>query len=1046
MRRWIICAALVVLLVAGTAQAASRVAKYVIRSDAAGMVERLANGSFEDVRDVGKAATGWDYWERGYAVERTSTHSGEAAARCSSADPALEYGAGQTVALNQAEPLPVVASGWSKADDVSGSPDGGYSVYVDIVYTDGTPLWGQISAFDTGTHEWQRREVVVVPEKPIQELRVYGLFRGHTGTVYFDDFSVKEVSLPTGAGLFDGVPVTAERPAAARGAFSGHELHPGPGLSLQIDTGSGAIVVAGLQDGGFLLRDVAADSDFLQPVCETQPQADGRGLRLAGNCPELGLALSATLRSAHGALFIDGEVRDLRGDDRAIAVYFVFPADFTGGQFGRDMRHTEEIGRLTTYANTVTVGAGTNGKMSRYPIAPVSGNGRGLCIATPLEAPRVSRLAYDAGAKELYVAFDLGLSQATRKFPSSATFSALLYAFQPTWGFRAALAQYYELFPESFVKRVSKEGIWMPFTDIATVQDPEDFGFMFKEGNNNVAWDEAHGIETFVYVEPMSHWLPLAPEVPRTYDAALAELKRRAETDPQAQATLSSAATNSDGTYQLSIQDAPWCDGALIINNADPDLLSDQPDAVTQAKHEFATIDRAFERASQTTTTAWRAYADGFDVTADAPRGGQRCVRCTNQPGQSHGLVQTIVVRQEEPQPLVAWAWSRAENVTGQQGNDYSLYIDLVHTDGTPSWGHVAPFRTGTHGWEQAEVIIRPEKPIQTATVNLLLRNQHGGTAWFDDVFVGREDTEKNLAEEPGFEPRLEPPPPAELDGTYIDSYEMAATARNFRREQWAYLDTPLTFSLNTRQVCSLGIFHTYEFERELAWRMHEKGKLLFANAVLSRFAFPAHLLDVMGIETNWAPGGSYTPNPDDVMNFRRALCYQKPYLLLLNTDYNTFRPEWVELYFKRCTFYAVFPSFFSHNAADDPYWQNPALYNRDRPIFKRYIPVICALNAAGWQPVTWARVVGEGDSVYVERYGEDPEDGLYLTLFNDSQGLSTYELSIDAAALGLTAGRTAALDVLTGDEIELTADGGLLKTTGSLAAEDVRVVRLLNP
>jgi hypothetical protein len=272
----------------------------------------------------------------------------------------------------------------------------------------------------------------------------------------------------------------------------------------------------------------------------------------------------------------------------------------------------------------------------------------------------------------------------------------------------------------------------------------------------------------------------------------------------------------------------------------------------------------------------------------------------------------------------------------------------------------------------------------------------------------------------------------------------MAATAQNYRPEQWAYVDTPLTFSLNTRQVCSLGIFHTYEFQRELARRMHRKGELLFANAVLSRFAFPAHLLDVMGIETNWASGGSYTPNPDEVMNFRRALCYQKPYLLLLNTDYSAFKPEWVELYFKRCTFYAIFPSFFSHNAADDPYWQNPALYNRDRAIFRKYIPVICALNAAGWQPITRARVRSDGGSVKLERYGDDPADGVYLTLFNDSQEPSTYELSIEGEQLGLRGGRTAAEDVLTGDEIELTANGELVEITGALGAEDVRVIRLL--
>ncbi len=1014
MRFWVALACLAAVLSPVVSQAASRVAKRVIRDDAAGMVECLVNGGFEETTEAGRTASGWDYWQEGYSAEQDTTRSGAAAVRCSSTDPEPEYGAAQTVALNQTDPLPIVAGGWSKAEDVSGSPGSGYSVYVDITYTDGTPLWGQISAFDTGTHDWQRHEVLVVPEKPVRELNVYGLFRGHTGTVYFDDFSVRQLELAEGAQLFDGVPVMSGEPAQA-----------GPPMQL-------------------LVRDVAANSDFLAPeLTSTSPARDGMVREYA--CPELDLRIRTEWRTGvpKDGASVRGQVEDLRGEDRAIAVYVVESADFAGGEFGLDMRKSTRIDEAVTYSNSKQIGAGTNGRMSWYPIAPVWDDDRGLCVATSLGEPRVCRLAYDAGSLELYAAFDLGLSPATSKFPSRATFTAVTYPFDPDWGFRAALASYYALFPEYFEKRVEREGIWMPFTDIATVQDPDDFGFMFKEGDNNVAWDEAHEIYTFVYVEPMSHWLPLAPEVRRTYEAAVAEIERRAATEAQSQATLQSGYWRANGSYHLWLLDAPWCDGAMLATNPDPDLCSDRPDLMTQAKHEFATIDRALERASQATTGAWRAYGDGFEEVEGVARNGQRSAGCTNEAGQEHGLTQTVVVRQQDAAPLVARAWSRADGVTGDDSIDYSLYLDLVHTDGTSTWGHVTPFRTGTHDWQQAEVVIGPEKPVQTVTLNLLLRRQHTGQAWFDDVFLGQEGSDENLLKHPGFEVPPTPSEPAELDGTYIDSYEMAATEQNYRREHWAYVDLPLTFSLTTREVCSLGIFHTYEFERELAKRMHARGKLTFANATLMNFAFPAHLLDVMGIETNWAPGGVYTPNSDEVMNFRRALCYRKPYCLLLNTDYNAFKPEWVELYFKRCTFYAIFPSFFSHNAADDPYWQNPALYNRDRPLFLKYIPVIRTLSRVGWEPIPHARVTEGGDGVYVERYGDDLADGLYLTLFNDSRQASTFGLSIEADRLGLTAGAATAEDVLTGASIDLDAAGEILRLAGSLAAEDVRIMRL---
>ncbi len=974
----------------------SRIAKRALRGDGAEMQERLLNRSFEDTGDDGLAST-WTFWDQGYARAMGVARTGDASARCVAADEDTQYGADQVATLDQAEPMPIVVGGWSKAEDVSGSPNAGYSVYVDLFYTDGTPLYGQINYFETGTHDWQYRQVVIVPEKPIREVTVHALFRFHTGTVYFDDFSIKELAMGDGARLFDGVPVT-----------------PGDPAPSDVD----------LAPAQLLLRDVAAGSDFLEA---------------AGECPELGLELTAEWTEIGDAFRLEGQVKDLTGEDRCVAVYVVIPVDFTGGVFGMDARRASSIDQAVTYSNTKQIGAGTNGRMSWYPIAPVSKGDEGLCIATPLDVPRVSRLAYDAGSKELYAAFDLGLTAATTKFPSSASFSAVIYPFDAEWGFRAALAKYYELFPGLFTKRVEREGIWMPFADIATVQDSADFGFMFKEGNNNVGWDEAHGIYTFVYVEPMSHWLPMVQDVPRTPDGVMGELARRTPTDPQSQATATSVFHREDGTHEMYITDAPWCDGAMLTLNCDPDLLADQPDAVTQAKHEFATITRAFQRADGATTSAWRDFESGHEVVEDVVRTGARALRCANTPGDSHGAAQTILVGQTEPQELVASVWAKADGITGQLGNDCSLYLDLTFTDGSVGFGRLTPIALGTYDWRETEVRLNEDKPIQTVNYHLLLRNGNGGTAWFDDAFLG-EPGGDNLLAEAGFEPSDGLVRAAELDGTYIDSYEMAATTQNHRREHWAYLDIPLTFGLNSREVCSLGIFHTYEFAQELERRMHGDGKLTFANAVLSNFGHPAHLLDVMGTETNWQFNGEYLPNSDAAMNYRRALCYQKPYVLLLNSDYTTFKPKWVELYFKRCAAYAIFPSFFSHNAADDPYWQNPALYNRDRPLFVKFIPVIKALAAAGWEPITYARA--DHESVYVERFGTDAGQGIYVTLFNDSQDVADYSLSIDGDSLGL-AGRVELLDVLTGSAQVLSVDGAVPAIEGELESQDVRVLKL---
>lgn len=59
------------------------------------------------------------------------------------ADRSAQRGASQTVVLNQQRPEPIVAVAWSKAEGVTGSPDSDYALYLDLMMSDGTPLWGR---------------------------------------------------------------------------------------------------------------------------------------------------------------------------------------------------------------------------------------------------------------------------------------------------------------------------------------------------------------------------------------------------------------------------------------------------------------------------------------------------------------------------------------------------------------------------------------------------------------------------------------------------------------------------------------------------------------------------------------------------------------------------------------------------------------------------------------------------------------------------------------------------------------------------------------
>jgi hypothetical protein len=137
----------------------------------------------------------------------------------------------------------------------------------------------------------------------------------------------------------------------------------------------------------------------------------------------------------------------------------------------------------------------------------------------------------------------------------------------------------------------------------------------------------------------------------------------------------------------------------------------------------------------------------------------------------------------------------------------------------------------------------------------------------------------------------------------------------------------------------------------------------------------------------------------DESMAFRRAVCRQKPYCFLLNTHYADLDLTALERYMQRCLFYAMYPGFFSEDAANDCFFENPEWYEPARPLFKKYVPLVQTIGRAGWQAITHAWADG---GAYIERYG-NPESGvIYFSLLNESaDGINTV-VTIDLESLGL--------------------------------------------
>ncbi|HQH50893.1 MAG TPA: hypothetical protein PKY01_00610 [Candidatus Hydrogenedentes bacterium] len=989
-------------------------------ASAASEPQLLNNPGFEE--GDAAPAPAWYFWKDGYTFAPGEGRGGAIAIQCASADRAAQHGAGQTVQLNQAEPLPLIVTGWSRAQDVNGPPGRDYAIYIDAMYTDDTPLWGVVSCFSTGTHDWEERRCVVLPEKPLRSITVYALFRGHAGTAWFDDFALYQCG-DVGIHLFENVPVTVPARALPEA------LSPSPGLpvtkrGLALDIGNdparpATTLFLDKEALGYaplvpFVRDVAADSGFV--AGQLVLSASEQNLRTyEWEVGDLALTLRLEAETDDECIRLNGAIEDLRGSDRAVTIYVPIPLQGSDWMWWRDMRRNAPA-LSGVFMNTQQTNAGATGECSIYPLAALTGPNAGIALATPMTNPRHCRLAYDASVGILFAAFDLGLSRDTAKFPQTATFEAVVYAFDPAWGFRAALERYYALFPECFVKRVDREGLWMAFSDISKVNGWEDFGFAFKEGTNNVPWDEEHGILTFVYTEPMTTWLPLPKETPRDEQAAVAHITSMLESDDafkrrQASITLLSSVHDAGDSPLVYLRDTPWCDGALFPLNADPDLPTSDTSSLNQAQGEWSHLKAALSPPERDKLADWNHYERGYEVDNAVFASGNGALRVSlAQPGKA-GATQNVPLNQTQPVQLVLRARVKTQGLTGDPDNDCAVYVDLVHTDGTPLWGQTLPVSPGDSDFVTLERTIESTKPFKQATVHLLMRGNHSGTVWFDDLFLGEPGSGHNLLRDPGFEGTMAPA--ATVDGVYIDSFVYFATTLNYRREHFASTDFPLVFEQQSGRVGILTLFSTFEFERETAAKVHGQGKLMMANAPLHGCSFPAAYLDVLGTETNWFPQGKWQPMTDESMAFRRAMCFQKPYCFLLNTHYVDLTLDDIERYIQRCLFYGMHPGLFSENASTDCFFENPDWYEPARPLFKKYIPLIQTIAKAGWQPVTHAQTSGGS---YIERYGTPDAGPVYFSLLNETDVEIRANVHVDITSLGLEIQSVRVEEMVTGE------------------------------
>jgi hypothetical protein len=225
------------------------------------------------------------------------------------------------------------------------------------------------------------------------------------------------------------------------------------------------------------------------------------------------------------------------------------------------------------------------------------------------------------------------------------------------------------------------------------------------------------------------------------------------------------------------------------------------------------------------------------------------------------------------------------------------------------------------------------------------------------------------------------------LDGEYIDSFLSSATVADYSSNHLRTTSFPLTYTRDNLALMTPLILGTYEMARAIAADVHALGKSIMANTLYTWPYLPigVGLFDFTGTEINWFDSaGNFAPPSDDSVLYARAMSGARPYGFLQNTDFTKVSQAEMESYMRLCAVYAIYPSAFSADAASNNYFEQPALYERDRPLFKKYVPIIRTLSLAGWQPVTDATV--DNASVEIEAYGTNTlTTARYLSMRNFS-------------------------------------------------------------
>ncbi|HMF07593.1 MAG TPA: PKD domain-containing protein, partial [Thermoanaerobaculia bacterium] len=263
------------------------------------------------------------------------------------------------------------------------------------------------------------------------------------------------------------------------------------------------------------------------------------------------------------------------------------------------------------------------------------------------------------------------------------------------------------------------------------------------------------------------------------------------------------------------------------------------------------------------------------------------------------------------------------------------------------------------------------------------------------------------------------------LNGIFLDDLTWVfSTLQNYRRPLWAYSNLPLSFSYSSRKVTLFNGFSMGEFVSGLSGYVHSKSLILGGSMgppwTSSWFAGGVDMI-----------GGEVTDSVEslDRAYARRTFAYGKSWSNLFVTHgTGAASASQVLSFVQQALLLGYFPGFNGN------YWDSSAAYERDRALFKQYIPLVQKEAAAGWQPVNYAS--STDPNVQVERFGSPASGKFYISAQNTSTSSSASpQFTIDGAGLGIaTTSTVGSQELVSGGLRSIGRSGTNLMLSESLA------------